>query len=366
MSVYSVKGKGWRYDFVHKGLRYSDAWFQTKAKARKAMVKKREEVTNPQLQAQTITDMVFLDLVNMRLDYVKAYNSEIYYNEHVFKAKQWVKHWGDMNCSQITQLQIEKFLMARRKVSPQTANKEIRYLKTIFNFGIKKRLISNNPVEGIEYFPVAKKVKYIPSIEDINKVIEVAEPETQDYLLAIRETMARMNEINKLTWSDVNLEQRYLVLWTRKKRGGNLTPRKIPMTERLYQILKRRYDSRDESIEWVFWHTYRSAKTGKMETGPYKDRKKIMKTLCKKAGVKYFRFHALRHSGASLLESNNVPIGSIQRILGHENRTTTEIYLHSIGQSERKAMDIFEKICEKSHTDSHTEAVAEECVSVTG
>jgi integrase len=45
-----------------------------------------------------------------------------------------------------------------------------------------------------------------------------------------------------------------------------------------------------------------------------------------------FRFHALRHFGASLLDQSNVPIGSIQRILGHENRTTTEIYLHAISR----------------------------------
>ncbi|MEJ2221266.1 MAG: tyrosine-type recombinase/integrase [Desulfobacterales bacterium] len=51
-------------------------------------------------------------------------------------------------------------------------------------------------------------------------------------------------------------------------------------------------------------------------------------------------YHTLRHFGASVLEQSNVPIGSIQRILGHENRTTTEIYLHSIGDSERHAMDI--------------------------
>jgi site-specific recombinase XerD len=28
------------------------------------------------------------------------------------------------------------------------------------------------------------------------------------------------------------------------------------------------------------------------------------------------------------MDSQNVSIGSIQRLLGHENRTTTEIYLH--------------------------------------
>ena len=90
--------------------------------------------------------------------------------------------------------------------------------------------------------------------------------------------------------------------------------------------------------------------------GPYKDRKKIMKTLCKKAGVRYFPYHALRHFGASILDSAIINLGSIQRILGHENRTTTEIYFHSIGESERETMRIYEELTEKSHTESHIEA----------
>ena len=81
-----------------------------------------------------------------------------------------------------------------------------------------------------------------------------------------------------------------------------------------------------------------------------------MRALCENAGVRYFRYHALRHFGASLLEQANIPIGSIQRILGHENRLTTEIYLHSIGDSERFAMQVLDDgfLGEISHTDSHT------------
>ena len=83
-----------------------------------------------------------------------------------------------------------------------------------------------------------------------------------------------------------------------------------------------------------------------------------MRSLCKKAGVKYFRYHALRHFGASVLDSKNVNIGSIQRLLGHENRTTTEIYLHSVGSAEREAMDILDsatnETVKKPHTKPHT------------
>jgi integrase len=55
------------------------------------------------------------------------------------------------------------------------------------------------------------------------------------------------------------------------------------------------------------------------------------------------------------MDGNNVPLGAIQRILGHGNRKTTEIYLHSIGDMERDAIVVFEQAREKSHTDSHTE-----------
>jgi len=79
-----------------------------------------------------------------------------------------------------------------------------------------------------------------------------------------------------------------------------------------------------------------------------------MKTLCENAGVKYFRFHALRHAGASVMDHNNVPLGAIQSILGHENRSTTEIYVHALGNSARNAMDIYESAPQKFLTRIHT------------
>ena len=58
------------------------------------------------------------------------------------------------------------------------------------------------------------------------------------------------------------------------------------------------------------------------------------------------------------MENNNVPVGAIQNILGHENRSTTEIYLHNLGESEREAIRTYERARTNSHTDSHTNGVA--------
>jgi len=357
MSVYLAKGKGWRFDFILKGTRHTEAWFKTKNDARKAEFERREELGKPVSRETTPTDMGFLDLVNRRLDHVRDYNSDRHYTDYRYLANRWTQRWGHLRCREITEEMIRDFVVERSSVSSHTANKEIRYLRATFNFGGKKKgWIDVNPAQRVEFFPNKgkKKRKYIPTPEVIDRVISLADEDTQDYLWVIRETMARVSEVNRLEWDDVHLDERYLTLHTRKKKGGNLTPRDVPMTDRVYEVLKGRYRNRDGTKPWVFWHRYWSAKEGKFMEGPYQDRKKFMKKLCKDAGVPYFRFHPLRHSGASVMDTNHVPIGSIQRILGHENRKTTEIYLHSIGDSERKAIQVFGRFTKNSHTDSHT------------
>jgi len=62
-------------------------------------------------------------------------------------------------------------------------------------------------------------MRYIPPVEDIDRVIAAAKADIKDYLWTIRDTMARVGEINRLTWDDVVFEGEtgYVVLYTRKK-----------------------------------------------------------------------------------------------------------------------------------------------------
>lgn len=53
-----------------------------------------KEVLKPQKKTQIPTDMEFLELVNRRLDHVRAYSSERQYDDHRHMAKRWVQQWG--------------------------------------------------------------------------------------------------------------------------------------------------------------------------------------------------------------------------------------------------------------------------------
>jgi len=64
---------------------------------------------------------------------------------------------------------------------------------------------------------------------------------------------------------------------------------------------------------------------------PFKTRQHFMRKLCKKAGVKKFGFHAIRHFTASSLYRLGSNLSEIQAILRHKSPSTTERYLKSIG-----------------------------------
>jgi integrase len=236
---------------------------------------------------------------------------------------------------------IQAYILKRGKVTASGANMELRLLRALFNFGLNAELIASNPAAKIPFLPEAKsRRRHPPPKEDLIKVISVADPDTQDYLWALAFTAARVGEINALTWEDVDFERRLVTLWTRKRKNSNREPRDVPMVPNLYEILKSRYEQRNPNMPWVFWHTCYSSKKKQKVSGPYGDRKRVLATLCKKADVPYFSFHPIRHLTASLLDDLGVTMGVIQKILGHKNRRTTEIYLHSIGDSARRAMGL--------------------------
>ncbi len=115
------------------------------------------------------------------------------------------------------------------------------------------------------------------------------------------------------------------------------------MNQVLYDTLWGIWQQRTHD-QWVFFN----AKTGTR----YMHRPKLMRTICKRAGVRHFGFHTLRHYVASYLaDQKKFSITQISRLLRHQNKATTERYLQVVDTQLR---DVMASLEEKSHTDSHT------------
>ena len=115
MSVYFVKDKRWRYDFTLNGTRYTRRLVQNQNRGQTSRKPKKGGDTETETSEETPTDMVFLELVNRRLDHVKAYNAERHYQEYLYLAKRWIKHWQEVECSQITGDMVQAFVLVRKK-----------------------------------------------------------------------------------------------------------------------------------------------------------------------------------------------------------------------------------------------------------
>ncbi len=95
----------------------------------------------------------------------------------------------------------------------------------------------------------------------------------------------------RLRWDDVNFTERTIRLWTRKRKDGSWQHDLLPINDTLYEVLWPLWKKRLHP-EWVF----PNAKTNDR----YYDRRRIMRTICKRAGVRHFGYHAIRHYVASL------------------------------------------------------------------
>jgi len=324
-------GKVWTYQFIYGKQRYSKSGFLKKSDARKAQEKRRSEIRG----GRTQTGMAFSEVANLYLDWSKRRHAKKTYEYKVGVFRALLVWWGNNNVVSLTPQIAHRYLNTRP--SNNNYNSHRKEICALISFCRNQLSL---PVEDIcrqlQKMPVRRAEKEIPTQEDVLRLLMAATPEIKALLLTILHTAGRIDEILRLTWQDVNFEKAYVRLWTRKKVGGNWKARYIPMNHDLQGVLWTLYKKRLQE-KWVFYNH----KTGTR----YNRRPKLMPGLCKRAGVKPFGFHALRHLTASLLNDRfKVSLKNTQVILGHEAQGTTEIYVHSIDEGVRQAMEKLEGV----------------------
>jgi integrase len=183
-----------------------------------------------------------------------------------------------------------------------------------------------------------RKVKQLPernwrlrflSKEEIPMLINPCEHHLRPIEVTALNTGMRKGEILALKWEQVDLRHGFIFLTDTK----NNERRDIPINQTLrdtLEILPRHITS-----PYVFWQ-------GKGER--YMDVRRSFRSALKRAGIKDFVFHDLRHTFASHLVMAGVDLTTIKELLGHKTLAMTMRYAHLAPSHKKKAVEELDQL----------------------
>lgn len=290
---------------------------------------------------------------------------------------------GKMRLSDVKPLHCK---MVFNRMEPDYAGSTIRQayitMGTMLRSAVMNGLLPKHPMDGVLYSkPVraANDIHFL-TVEEQKKFLEAARhSHNYDQYALILETGLRTGEMIGLTFDAIDFEKRTLTvnktLEYRHKQGcwragppkTQSSYRTIPLTNRAYDILKKRYDERGErkqsemlssvleyidrksgqtkqlimsDLVFINYRTGEPAKNSSYDTHLYK--------LCDEAGIKRFCMHALRHTYATRAIESGMQPKILQGLLGHSSiKTTMDRYVHNTDDSMLAAVRQFEATSEK-------------------
>jgi len=232
--------------------------------------------------------------------------------------------------------------------SPSLSNERRKHLAAFFEHCRRFYAMDVSPMAHIPKLVVDRKPQPVPTEEEFLKLLLAAGRHDRNILIACAATGGRRSEILRMTWTeDVNFQERTVRLCNRKNRGRELRCRLAPMNDELHKALQDQLATRLPDSDFVFQNrAVWAARDGRVIRkhpnygGRYTARRRFMRGLCKRAGIKKaIGFHALRRFFASMLADNREKLSTIRDLLGHAAVSTTDRYVHRLHDDTRTAVN---------------------------
>ncbi len=266
-----------------------------------------------------------------------CYKRQNYYHTKKYYLKvlpEWFKKLRlvDINNKEVEMLQS---YFIKQQYSTATCNRYISILKASMTKAYEWELISEKKLKSIRKVKPLKgenkRLRYLNS-EEIQRLLDACDKHLYPIVFIALHTGMRKGEILNLKWDMIDLKNDLILLDKTK----NCERREIPINKALKQVLLQLHAQRRLDTDYVFVNP----DTGKN----YTYIKRSFATACRKAGIKDFHFHDLRHTYASQLVMNGVDLKTVQELLGHKSLTMTLRYAHLSQAHKREAVKVLEKL----------------------
>jgi integrase len=293
----------------------------------------------------------------------------------------------------------------RATMAPWSVAKCFGAFSMVLDSAVQARLIQADPCDGVKLpstYRASRPAMALTRDEVFGKLLPAVHPAYRALVSTPAGTGLRWGECLGLTWAAVDFKAETLrvvqvVIESGGKRLVKPFPkskaglRTVPMPSFLAAELRRLQEAKDgpDGAELVFttrsgqpplrgtfrreiWRPalVRAGLLGRVEhlgeckyratwpdasgtewSSEHTTERDAVETVATKAAGGH-RFHDLRHSYATWLVSDGLPVNVVQRVMGHENPSTTlNLYTHAASQFEDRVRDVFKPPADDSLTD---------------
>jgi integrase len=295
--------------------------------------------TNNRKQAEFIAQR-FKDELNLKRQGMTEFQPDMTFGElaarflvdgsprpyHRDRLKVLLPYWGETPIGRITKARAREYRRDRHKpkqVSETTVNRDLEALRHMLFWAVDEGFLATNPLIRLPTVRERRKPRLMVTLEEERKLLEAAAPHLRSIIIAALDSGMRRGEILTQRWEHVDFTRRLLYVTHSKTAEGEA--REIPLTGRLFDLLGglRQPDG--------FVFTFKGAPMTRIKTA--------WKAAIRRAGIRYFRFHDLRHTFNTRLMEAGVMQEIRKALMGHSSgEDVNSIYTHVELPAKREAI----------------------------
>ena len=192
-------------------------------------------------------------------------------------------------------------------------NRDLEALRHILFWALDEGLITANPLSRLRLVQERRKPRTILGCAEEELLLAAAAPHLRRMIVASIDTGMRRGELLHERWEHIDLTRNLLFVTQSKTAGGE--GREIPLTERVSSLLLA--DRQASGLVFTF------------HDNPIQQIKTAWKTAIRRAGIRYYRFHDLRHTFNTRLMEAGVMQDVRKALMGHSSgEDVNAIYTH--------------------------------------